>query len=218
MQNKVVTRQKWIQERDELLIAEKAHTKAREILAARRRALPWVKVEKEYEFESPKGIVPFSDLFANCSQLAIYHLMFGDGWQRPCRGCTAWANALNGTTYQFEAIDAQLIAISRAPFLQIAESQKKNGWSFNWYSSAGSDFNLDYYVSAENGEGGSEATIEGSDQVVEFDRGENHGASIFVMNDAGEIFHTYSVYNRGIEDLNGALGYFDLLPKGRGDK
>ena len=216
MNNEVVTREAWLKSRAELLTKEKEHTRAREALARARQQLPWVRLEKDYEFSGAEGAVALSDLFLDRSQLAVYHLMFGPGWAVPCPGCTQWANALNGTTDMFKDADARLIAVSRAPYEEIAEQRDRIGWQFTWLSSYGSEFNLDLYASSEDlsdvsikyigGEGG---------EPVDFDRGENHGVSVFYKDTSGEIFHTYSAYNRGIEDLNGAFGYFDLLPKGR---
>ena len=216
MKNEVVTREAWLKSRADLLAKEKEHTRAREALAEARQQLPWVKLDKEYLFSGAEGTVTLADLFMDRSQLAIYHLMFGPGWDVPCPGCTQWANAFNGTTDQFIKADARLIAVSRAPYEEITAQCDKLGWQFTWFSSDGGDFNLDFYASSEDlsdlsikyigGEGG---------ERVDFDRGENHGVSVFYKNASGEIFHTYSAYNRGIEELNGALGYFDLLPKGR---
>lgn len=233
MQNEIVSRQAWLQARAALLRKEKAHTRARAELAAERRKLPWVKVDKDYRFAGPEGELTFAELFLDRSQLAVYHLMFGAGWDAPCPGCTQWANALNGTTGAFKRADARLIAISRAPYAEIAEQRERLGWKFAWLSSHGGDFNIDYYASPavegaesaviggeQEGQGGQEAreaqeVQEVQGETVGFDRGENHGVSVFYKNDEGEIFHTYSAYNRGIEALNGAFGYFDLLPKGR---
>ena len=131
-------------------------------------------------------------------------------------GCTAWANAFNGTTDQFVHADAALIAVSRAPYEMLAAQSERRGWDFTWVSSANSDFNVDFYASSEDKSDLSSKTIGGeTGERVEFDRGENHGVSVFAKNDNGEVFHTYSTYNRGIEAMNGALGYLDLLPKGR---
>lgn len=216
MENEVVTREVWLNSRADLLEKEKEHTRAREALAKARQQLPWVKLAKEYVFAGADGTLTLSDLFVDRSQLTVYHLMFGPGWDVPCPGCTQWANALNGTTDIFEKADARLVAVSRAPYEEITEQRDRLGWQFSWLSSYGSDFNLDLYASSEDlsdlsikyigGEGG---------EMVDFNRGENHGVSVFFKNTSGEIFHTYSAYNRGIEELNGALGYFDLLPKGR---
>ena len=214
--NEVVSREQWLQARAALLVEEKEHTHAREALAKSRQQLPWVRLEKDYRFAGADGETSLLELFKGRSQLAIYHLMYGPGWDKPCPGCTSWANAFNGTTYLFENADARLIAVSRAPYDQIAPEREKQGWSFTWVSSFSSDFGIDFYASSEDTNPDSSKHIGGADgEPVHFDRGENHGVSVFFRNDDDEIFHTYSCYNRGIEDLNGAFGYFDLLPKGR---
>lgn len=216
MQNEIVSRGAWLEARRKLLVREKAHTREREQLAKLRQQLPWVRLEKQYRFTGPDGNLSLGDLFLDRSQLVVYHLMFGPGWDIPCLGCTAWAHAFNGTTYQFEQADAQLIAVSRAPYEEISIQRERKGWSFTWVSSFESEFNFDFYASSEDISPESTRTIGGEGgEVVEFDRGENHGVSVFARNAEGEVFHTYSAYNRGIEDLNGALGYFDLIPRGR---
>ena len=216
MQNEVVSREVWLKARVELLRKEKEHTQARESLAEARRQLPWVRLEKEYVLTGADGEIALSDLFLDRPQIAIYHLMFGPGWSAPCPGCTQWANALNGTTHTFKKADARLIAISRAPYNEIEEQRHNLGWTFTWVSSFSSDFNVDFYASSDDLSETSSAYTggEGGEEVL-FDRGENHGVSVFYRNDSGEIFHTYSAFNRGIEALNGAFGYYDLLPKGR---
>lgn len=214
MTSKVVDRNNWLKARAELLDKEKAFTRARAELAATRRQLPWVKVENDYLFQTSDGKRRLLDLFLDRSQLAIYHLMFGPGWEAPCIGCTQWANALDKTTAAFKKADARLIAVSRAPLDEIEAQQEKFGWSFTWASSFGSAFNYDYSVSAEDTSSTTYAEIDETGERVSFDRGENHGVSIFCR-EGDDVFHTYSAYNRGIEELNGAFGYFDLLPKGR---
>jgi len=213
LNHKVVTRDAWLAARAELLRKEKAHTKARATLAEERRRLPWLKLDKTYSFAGPNGDVDFSELFAGQSQLVVYHLMFGPDWPRPCIGCTAWANAFNGTTDQFKRADAQLVAVSRAPYHQLVQTAANLGWSFPWFSSFNSDFNYDFHASSPDA--GDSVIVNENGERLEFDRGENHGVSVFARNGAGDIYHTYSAYNRGIEDLNGAMGYFDLLPEGR---
>jgi len=216
MQNDVISREKWLEARADLLKQEKEHTRARQSLAETRRRLPWVRISKEYEFSGSEGESTLSDLFLDRSQLVVYHLMFGPGWDAPCVGCTQWANALNCTTASFKNADARLIAVSRAPYPEIAAQRERLDWKFSWFSSFESDFNFDYYASSTDVSGTSSILIGGEDgEKVEFDRGENHGVSVFYKNADAEIFHTYSAYNRGIEELNGAFGYFDLLPKGR---
>ena len=212
------TREEWLAARSELLVAEKAHTRARAELAAKRRKLPRVRLQKSYRLTGGQGDENLAEIFHEHSQLLVYHLMFGPDWERPCIGCTAWANAFNGTTEQFAAADARLIAVSRAPYSKLVATAEAFGWRFPWYSALDGDFNYDFYASSHDESPLSRRVIgrEGSDgEVVEFDRGENHGVSVFQKDEAGSVFHTYSTYNRGIEALNGALGYADLLPKGR---
>lgn len=213
MTQPIVSREEWLAKREALLKLEKAHTQERERIAKLRQALPWVKVEKDYRFQNAQGELSLVDLFADRSQLVIYHLMFGTGWDAPCIGCSQWADALSGTTHQFKHADARVICVSRAPVAQLQPVQAERHWRFTWVSSLGSDFNLDYYASSDDLSEGYK-TKAGS-QTVGFDRGENHGVSVFAKNDANEVFHTYSNYNRGIEELNGSMGYLDLLPKGR---
>ncbi len=213
--NDIVSREKWLAARKELLLHEKAHTHARQALAEKRRDLPWVRVEKNYEFVGPNGTVTLPQLFGGSAQLVIYHLMFGPGWDAPCPGCAAWAYALNGTGYQFEKADALVMAISRAPYAQVAQCAKNFGWTFDWISSYESEFNYDFHASVETAKELSHKRIEGTDEIVDYMRGENHGVSVFIKK-GDEVFHTYSSYNRGIEELNGAMGYLDILPGGRG--
>lgn len=213
MQNQVVSRGEWLRARAELLEKEKGHTKARAALAEARRQMPWVKLDKDYTLVGADGEVPLAEVFLDRSQLAVYHIMFGPGWDSVCIGCTQWANALNSTTAAFKRADARLIAVSRAPFGEIAEQRQKHGWNFTWLSSFSSDFNIDFSASSDDLSEGATAAV--GSETVEFDRGENHGVNVFYRSDDGEIFHTYSAFNRGIEELNGAFGYFDLLPKGR---
>lgn len=221
-----VSREAWLQARAELLQREKAHTQARAELAELRRALPCVRLEKNYRLAGEEGVVDFAELFQDTSQLLVYHLMFGPDWEVPCIGCAAWADALNGTTDQFAKADARLIAVSRAPLDTLVATAAKRHWRFPWYSALDSDFNYDFHVSSHDlGPGASKRigpkpeSISSPEQDprerVEFDRGENHGVSVFSKDPDGSLYHTYSSYNRGIEAINGAMGYFDLLPSGR---
>lgn len=216
MQNQIVSREDWLEARRLLLIKEKAHTRERDQLAKLRQEMPWTTIDKNYGFTGLTGEISLRDLFLDRSQLAIYHFMFGPDWETPCTGCTSWANAFNGTTSLFKQADARLVAVSRAPFEKLAAQREKYGWNFTWVSSFDSDFNFDFFVSSVDLSDQSTKTVdvEGGESVS-FDRGENQGVSIFYKNTDDQIFHTYSTYNRGIEALNGAFGYFDLLPKGR---
>ena len=134
--NEIVTRQEWLQQRQALLIREKAHTRAGDAVAELRRALPWVKVDKAYQFTGEQGQIDFADVFAGKHQLLVYHLMFGESWEAPCMGCAGWANAFNGTTGQFSQADAELVAVSRAPWSMLDAERKKRDWTFRWLSTA----------------------------------------------------------------------------------
>ena len=224
-----VSRAEWLVARAQLLAKEKAHTQARAELAAQRRALPRVRLDKHYRLTGPEGEADFGTLFESASQLIVYHLMFGPDWEQPCIGCAAWADAFNGTTAQFARADARLIAVSRAPYDKLVSAAAERRWEFSWYSALGSDFSYDFYASSHDESPLSSRRIGPADQetpagptgaedtreLVEFDRGENHGISVFSKDPDGLIYHNYSSYNRGIEAANGAMGYFDLLPKGR---
>lgn len=212
MKNRVVSREEWLEARSELLVREKAHTRERDRLSEARRALPWVRIEQDYSLMSAEGPKTLSELFLDRSQLIVYHFMFGADWQTPCIGCTAWAEAFNGTTGRFEQADAKLIAVSSAPIEKLLAEQEKRGWRFEWVSSAESDFGIDFHASTDDP---NEASRKVGVEEVFFDRGENHGISVFFKDDERQVFHTYSCYNRGVEPMNGAFGYYDLLPKGR---
>ncbi|MCR9277568.1 MAG: DUF899 domain-containing protein [Pseudomonadaceae bacterium] len=213
MRNDVVSREVWLQARAELLVREKEHTRARSELAEARRQLPWVAVDKQYSLVGENGETTLAGLFEEQSQLAVYHIMFGEGWEAVCSGCMQWANAMNSTTEDVKRADARLIAVSRAPYPQIAAERERRGWTFPWYSAHGSDFNIDFHASSDDL--GHAARDSFGAETVEFERGENHGVNIFYRDDDGDVFHTYSAFNRGIEAFNGAFGYFDALPKGR---
>jgi predicted dithiol-disulfide oxidoreductase (DUF899 family) len=212
MKNSIVSREEWLATRAELLLKEKAHTVARDQLSEARRNMPWVQLEKNYELMTTDGYCSLEDLFLGRSQLIVYHFMLGQDWDEPCVGCSQWADAFSGTTERFEKADARLIAVSRASIEKIAAVQERRSWRFTWASSMESDFNVDFYASSDDLE--NETRQVGAEEV-EFDRGENHGISVFFKDESGAVFHTYSCYNRGVEPMNGSFGYYDLLPRGR---
>ena len=204
-----VDREEWLRERMLLLKEEKVATRELDRLAKRRQELPWVRVEKEYSFDTSEGKITFEDLFGQYSQLIIYHFMFGPDWKVPCDGCTGWAAALNGTLDQITRHDANLVVVSRAPIERIEAAREAQGWTFLWASAFGSDFNYDFHMSADPDCG----SVTVGEEEIFYDRGESGGINVFVRK-AGEIFHTYSCHNRGIQQMNGAFGYVDLLPYG----
>lgn len=212
MTNKSVSYEEWLIARDALLVKEKALMRQMDEVAVERQALPRVQVEKAYTFVSESGECSLKSLFQDKSQLIVYHFMFGDDWDNTCGGCTEWANAFNGTTDKFAAADARLIAISSASIEKLNAEKQRRGWSFDWLSYGGGDFGVDFHGSSFDL---SEESRQVGDQTVHFDRGENHGISVFEKDEAGVIYLTYSCFNRGVEPMNGAFSYYDLLPKGR---
>ncbi|MCU7846000.1 MAG: DUF899 domain-containing protein [Candidatus Thiodiazotropha sp. (ex Monitilora ramsayi)] len=212
----VVSQQEWIDARKELLAKEKEFTHLRDDLARQRRELPWVKVTKPYIFEGPDGRRSLSDLFAERSQLIVYHFMYGPDWDEGCPSCSFWADNFEGITIHLAHRDATLVAISRAPYEKLASYRRRMGWTFPWYSSYGSDFNFDYQVSytPEQVESGDAEYNYTHMKVLD----ELPGISVFYKDNAGDVYHTYSTYQRGLDMLNGAYHYMDLLPNGRDEE
>lgn len=214
MTNPVVSHEEWLKARLELLAAEKELTRQRDELRRRRMAMPWERVEKSYEFEGPNGILSLADLFDGRSQLIVYHFMFAPDWKQACKQCSFWADNFNGVVIHLNHRDVAFTAISRAPLATINAYKKRMGWSFPWVSSNGGDFNFDYHVSFTPQEIAENKMY--YNYVVQ-GRGvsDEQGVSVFYKNERGEVFHTYSCYSRGIDGLNCAYQYLDLVPKGR---
>jgi predicted dithiol-disulfide oxidoreductase (DUF899 family) len=214
--HQTVSREEWLEARRALLAREKAHLRAHDELARARRELPWVKVEKAYVFEGPDGQESLSDLFAGRSQLIVKHFMMGPGWNHGCLGCSFGADQLSGSVIHLINHDVMVIAVSRAPYAEIAPYHKRMGWPFKWVSSHGNDFNFDYNVSfteADRARGKAFYNFAEQDYMGE----EMPGYSVFAKNEQGEIFYTYSVFARGTEDVGGAYGLLDITPKGRNE-
>jgi predicted dithiol-disulfide oxidoreductase (DUF899 family) len=209
-----VSREEWLVARRTHLAREKAFTKLRDELSAERRALPWVKVDKPYRFEGPKGGCALADLFGRRSQLIVYHFMFGPDWAEGCPSCSFWADNFNGIGVHLAHRDIALVAVSRAPLAKLTAYAQRMGWAFAWYSSLGSDFNFDYGVSFTEQQKASGALLYNYGTlpagVLELP-----GISVFAKGDDGTVFHTYSCYARGLDMVNGAYHYMDLAPKGR---
>jgi predicted dithiol-disulfide oxidoreductase (DUF899 family) len=212
--DKVVSHEEWLQARLELLAAEKEFTRQRDVLTRRRMSMSWERVEKPYRFEGPNGALSLADLFDGCTQLIVYHFMFAPGWEEGCKSCSFWADNFNGIPIHLNHRDVTLTAVSRAPLAKINAYKKRMGWSFPWVSSHGSDFNFDYHVSFTP-----EQIAEGKAYynygVRPIDVSDEQGISVFCKNESGEVFHTYSCHGRGIDMVNGAYQFLDLVPKGR---
>lgn len=214
MPNDIVSREDWLAARLELLSAEKALTRQREDVAAKRRALPWTRVDKDYRFESPEGPRTLAGLFDGRSQLVIYHFMLGPDWTAGCKSCSFWADSFEGTAIHLAHRDVTFAAVSRAPLERIEAYRRRMGWTFPWFSSHGSDFNYDYGVSFTAGQiADGSATYNYASETAEGE--EMPGISVFCRDPEGTVFHTYSTYGRGIDAVNTAYQLLDLVPKGR---
>lgn len=216
MQHPVVSREEWLVARKAHLAREKEFTRQRDALSAERRALPWVRIEKDYVFEGPKGLVNLADLFGANSQLVIYHFMFAPGCSEGCVGCSFLADHFDGANLHLRHHDVSLVAVSRARYAEFQPFRKRMGWAFDWVSSAGSDFNHDFHVTpspAERAAGRYEYNYEMHDG----EGGEMPGFSVFQRDATGAIFHTYSTYGRGGDILIGTYNVLDMMPKGRNE-
>ena len=211
---KIVSHEEWLKARLEPLAAEKELTRQRDVLTRRRMAMPWECVEKSYQFEGPKGPLSLADLFDGRSQLIVYHFMFGPDWEEGCKSCSFWADNFNGIPIHLNHRDVTFTAVSRAPFAKIDAYKNRMGWSFPWVSSYGSDFNFDYHMSFTP-----ERVAEGKAYynyaVRPITASDEQGVSVFYKGESGDVFHTYSCHGRGIDMLNAAYQYLDLVPKAR---
>ena len=210
----VVSREQWTAARRAHLAREKELTRLRDELSAERRALPWVRVEQDYRFQTPDGEASLADLFAGRSQLIVYHFMLGADWDEGCKSCSFWADNFQDIDVHLAARDVTLIAVSSAPLPRIEAFRKRMGWTHRWVSCAGSTFNQDYHVSfgpAQRHDG----EIEYNYRTIKSSMTELPGVSVFFRDADGTVYHTYSCYARGLDMLNGAYHYLDLVPKGR---
>jgi len=210
----VASRDEWLNARKALLAKEKQFTKARDQLSAARRELPWLKIDKTYVFDGADGKQSLGDLFAGRSQLIVYHFMFAPGWDAGCPHCSHWADNFNAIIVHLNQRDVSMVAISRAPYEKLVAYRKRMGWTFNWLSSHGNDFNRDYGVSFTPEEVTAKKAFYNFKMQDPF-VGEREGVSVFLKETDGSVFHTYSTYARGIDMLSTDYNYLDLVPKGR---
>jgi predicted dithiol-disulfide oxidoreductase (DUF899 family) len=210
---KVVSREEWLVARKAHFAREKALTHELDALREERRQLPWVKIDKAYVFDAPGGERSLADLFEGRSQLAVYHFMLTPGSPHVCKGCSFVADHIDAARKHFPDADLSFTAISRAPLARIEQVRAALGWTFPWVSSGGNDFNYDLGVSFRKEDiAAGRATFNYGTPIKSEDM---MGASVFARNEEGEIFHTYSAFARGIENLMGAFMWLDLTPKGR---
>jgi predicted dithiol-disulfide oxidoreductase (DUF899 family) len=213
----IVTREEWIAARKAHLTHEKDYTRARDRLSAERRALPWVKVDKAYMFDGPNGKQTLADLFAGRSQLVVQHFMFAPDWSEGCKSCSFWADGFERMIPHLAARDTTLVAISRAPLQKLEAFKARMDWTFDWLSSGDNDFNYDYGVSF------TPEQIKAGDKAYNFGTSgfsieDAPGISVFFRDEAGNIFHTYSCFARGLDTMNAAYHYLDLTPMGRNEE
>ncbi|WP_083198247.1 DUF899 domain-containing protein [Pararhizobium polonicum] len=218
MSNPVVSREEWLEARRALLATEKEETRLRDKIRAERLKLPWVKVDKTYTFDTPAGKKTLADLFDGRSQLMIYHFMFGPDWEAGCPGCSFLSDHIDGTLAHLNHHDVTYVTVSRAPLDKIEAYKKRMGWKFPWVSSFGSDFNFDYHVSftreeLESGKVFYNFRDISGDQAND----ELPGMSAFIRDEAGNVYHTYSDYARGGEEILTTLMILDRAPKGRNE-
>ena len=222
--HEIVSKGEWVEARKRLLAKEKEFTHMRDQLSAERRALPWMRIDKDYTFDGPNGRETLAQLFGDRSQLVVYHFMFAPEWEVGCKSCSFWADNFNGITAHLRQRDVAFAAISRAPFAKLQAFARRLGWTFKWVSSNGSDFNYDFEVSFQPD------TLARGDAIYNFARlsslrsggsvrhiapSDMPGISVFAKDESGAIFRTYSTYGRGLDMMNTAYHYLDLVPKGR---
>jgi predicted dithiol-disulfide oxidoreductase (DUF899 family) len=212
--HKIVSREEWIEARKAHMAHEKELMRARDRLNEERRGLPWVKVDKTYVFDGVAGKVALADLFRGRPQLVVQHVMFRPDWEAACKSCSFWADGFERMVPHLAARDTTMVAVSLAPVAKLEAFKKRMGWTFDWVSSGSNDFNSDYGVTYT---------------PEQIDKGENRynfgttpfygeelpGISVFYRAEAGNIFHTYSCYARGLDMMNAAYHYLDLTPLGR---
>jgi predicted dithiol-disulfide oxidoreductase (DUF899 family) len=212
--HKIVSREEWIEARRAHMTREKEFTRARDRLSEERRALPWVRVDKPYVFDGPGGKKTLADLFGGRSQLVVQHFMFAPDWNEGCKSCSFWADQFDHMNPHLAARDTTLVAISRAPLQKLDAFTARMGWTFDWFSSASTDFNYDYAVSFKPEETRSGAKIYNFG-TSGFGVEEAPGISVFYRDETGAIFHTYSCFARGLDMMNATYHYLDLTPLGR---
>jgi predicted dithiol-disulfide oxidoreductase (DUF899 family) len=209
----VVSQSEWVAERRKLLAREKELTRLRDQIARERRALPWVRVEKDYRFDTPEGVRTLADLFEGRRQLLVQHFMFGPGWEEGCSSCSFMADHTDGMNPHLAQRDVSFVAISRAPLAEIEGFRRRMGWKFKWVSSSASEFNQDFHVSFNEDQ--AKGQVYYNYGMAPFECEELPGISVFYKDEAGNIFHTYSAYRRGVEVMMGTYNMLDLTPKGR---
>ncbi len=210
----VVSREEWITARKAHMAREKELTRARDALSEARRNLPWMKVDKDYVFEGPRGKVTLAELFQGRPQLVVQHVMFRPEWDAACKSCSFWVDGFERMVPHLAARDTTMVAISLAPLAKLEAFKKRMGWTFDWFSSGNNDFNYDFGVSFTPEQMSSGEAKYNFGTTPPYGP-ELPGISVFYRDAAGDIFHTYATYARGLDMMNAAYHYLDLTPLGR---
>lgn len=216
MEHPTVSREAWLVARQQLLAREKELTRLRDEVSRERRALPWVKVEKTYCFDTSEGRRTLAELFDGRSQLLVYHFMLGPGRKVGCVGCSFLADHVDGANLHLANHDVTFVAIARAPLPEIEAYKKRMGWRFKWVSSFSDDFNYDYHVSFRPDEI-AKGRVYYNYRMTDGSPEDLHGISVFSKDPTGAVFHTYSAYARGCENGLGTYMFLDLTPNGRNE-
>jgi predicted dithiol-disulfide oxidoreductase (DUF899 family) len=214
--HKVVSRDEWLAARKAHLKNEKALTRMRDLVSAERRALPWVKVDKKYVFDTIEGKKTLAELFGTNDQLIIHHFMWRWDLGQGCASCSLEADHAEGAIVHLQNHGVSYVRVSRAPIAELEAYKKRMGWTAQWVSSLGSDFNYDYHVSFTKDDL-AKGEVYYNYQMIKDGFDELPGLSVFCKNEAGEVFHTYSSYARGNEEVNAVFIYLDITPKGRNE-
>lgn len=212
---KTATRDEWLEARRALLELEKAHTRQKDEITKARQALPWVRLQQEYLFETDDGEASLTSLFKDHNQLVVYHFMFGPEWKAGCASCSFWADSFNGLSAHLAARNISFVAVSSAPMSMIAPFKQRMGWSFDWVSSSPGHFNEDFDVGFGPKRTADRPLMYNFKEIDSAPMDEMHGTSVFARDVEGTIYHTYSAYGRGLEITNAAYAYIDLTPVGR---
>ncbi len=216
MLSKIMSREDWLAARKWHLAREKELTRLRDQVMAERRELPWVKIEKTYVFDTQQGRRSLADLFGGRSQLIVQHFMFAPDWEEGCTGCSFGADHIDGANQHLKHHDVSFVAVSRAPLAKLMAYKRRMGWQFDWVSSAASDFNYDFNVSFRR-EDLAKGKVLYNFEMIEPTMEDLPGCSVFYRDAAGDVFHTYSSYGRGNEEVIGAYMLLDMTPKGRNE-
>jgi predicted dithiol-disulfide oxidoreductase (DUF899 family) len=215
--HRIVSHDEWLAARKAFLVQEKQFTRARDDLSRQRRELPWVRVEKDYVFGGPDGTHTLADLFGGKNQLIIQHFMFHPDWNDACKSCSFWADGYDRAVVHLAARDTAMAAVSRAPVAKIEAFKKRMGWTFPWLSEGANGFGHDFGVAFTPDEIASGQPLYNFG-TQRFGIEDAPGISVFYRNDAGDLFHTYSCYARGLDMMNVAYQYLDLTPQGRQER